>query len=502
MKKNLLYTLLFIGLGSLLFTSCKKDKDPLTQEEEQVVLNKYVNTWIKDNMEAYYLWNNKIPSKLDDKLMPDQFFESMLYKYDKNLTPDGDRFSWIQENYLELLESLSGVVSNELGFEYFLYPYNKNDYFGEFLYFKKGTDAATKGLKRGQVFTHVNNTKLTSDNFRAVLSDATQNSSVTLKVFDPFIDFEAGFIYFNNEQNVTINLLSRYAENPVFLDSIYTINGKTIGYLVYNFFANDAYDGTGSYDLALNTVFEKFKNKGVDNLVLDLRYNNGGSVMSAIYLSSMIVKNLNTRNVFCETEYNAEYQKFLFNRYGKDYFLDYFVNKIDVYDKNDKLTGQYPLHNVGNLQTLYILTGYWTASASELLINGLKPYMDVFLIGDVTIGKNVGSKSIYKENDSKNKWGIQPIIFKCYNSERKSDFTAGFTPNVFDEDGFMNMPKKQLGDINEALLNTAIRLITGEELPQSVRTRSVQPVRPLGSSLDNRAWSNQIIMHRNGKQLP
>jgi carboxyl-terminal processing protease len=112
---------------------------------------------------------------------------------------------------------------------------------------------------------------------------------------------------------------------------------------------------------------------------------------------------------------------------------------------------------------VYILTGPRTASASELIINGLKPFMDVYLIGDVTIGKNVGSITIYDENDDSNTWGMQPIITKIFNSNGQSDYTAGFTPQELDEDNSIHL--YPLGDTRERLLSRAIATITGNQLP-------------------------------------
>ncbi|MFN7328157.1 MAG: peptidase, partial [Bacteroidota bacterium] len=102
---------------------------------------------------------------------------------------------------------------------------------------------------------------------------------------------------------------------------------------------------------------------------------------------------------------------------------------------------------------VYILTGPRTASASELLINGLKPFMDVYLIGSTTFGKNVGSISIYQQNDPKNTWGMQPIVVKSFNSLDQSDYGNGFTPNQADADNGAQLP---LGDTNERLLSLAI----------------------------------------------
>jgi len=484
MKRIPLYTILLFGLIITLFTSCIKKEPP----PDPVIANhKYVNEWIKQNMELYYLWNEKMPSKLNNTIDPESYFYASLYKYDKDFAPDGDRHSWIEKDYLELQEYLSGVVRNELGFDYKFYRYNENDVFGEFAYIKKDTDAAAKGLKRGQAFTHVNNTKMTLENYSTLLSNARESASVTLRVQDPSFDPDSRTIHFDNEQTITINLHSKYAENPIYLDSVYTINGKTIGYLVYHFFAADARDGTNAYNLALNNVFQKFKSRSVDNIILDLRYNNGGSVRSAIYLSSMIVKNLNTKNVFSREEYNREYQDFLVKQHGEEWLIEYFVDRI----------GNIPLYNIGTVQTLYVLTGNYTASASELVINALIPYMDVFLIGTKTYGKNVGSTTFYKENDPKNKWGLQPIIAKFYNSVGKSDFTDGFPPDINDPDTW-NMPKRELGDVNEALLELAIGHITSEVTPHTIATRSARPTPDfaleVGSSLSSKPWRNQIIM--------
>ncbi|MDD4010234.1 MAG: S41 family peptidase, partial [Fermentimonas sp.] len=110
---------------------------------------------------------------------------------------------------------------------------------------------------------------------------------------------------------------------------------------------------------------------------------------------------------------------------------------------------------------LYVLTSGWTASASEFIINGLKPYMDVILIGETTYGKNVGSITLYEENDPKNKWGMQPIVVKFANSLGFSDFTAGFAPN-YEVDEFENLYLYEFGDSNDPLLGTALSNITGK----------------------------------------
>jgi carboxyl-terminal processing protease len=131
------------------------------------------------------------------------------------------------------------------------------------------------------------------------------------------------------------------------------------------------------------------------------------------------------------------------------------------------------VNNVGNMigGKVYILTGKYTASASEQIINGLKPYMDVVLIGDTTYGKNVASTTFYDEDHTdKNKWGMQPIIAKYFNSLGESDFTSGFVPDYVVRDGGLNM--KEFGDRNEPLLNKAMNDILGTQTLPLVQMRA------------------------------
>ncbi|MFY8079029.1 MAG: peptidase S41, partial [Flavobacteriales bacterium] len=100
-----------------------------------------------------------------------------------------------------------------------------------------------------------------------------------------------------------------------------------------------------------------------------------------------------------------------------------------------------------------------TASASELIINGLKPYMDVFLIGDKTTGKNVGSVAFEDKENPKNKYGILPFISRSFNSLDQSDYTTGFAPNIEVKESSERL--KPLGDVKELLLRKAQPVLKG-----------------------------------------
>lgn len=479
------FFLLCLIIPALVFISCEDD-DPVSEPDpgktdKNGVSIDYVNKWIHENMSVYYLWNTKIPSSRDYTLDPDDFFDSICYWYDKNHCPDGDRFSWIQEDYVDLMNSLNGVSSDELGFDFNLYLLDEEGYLiGEILYVKKGTQAEKEGLKRGDLFYMINNVPLSIFNYVEIFSSTKGSFSMTL------VDVieENGNSYLTPGVTLrNLTTMSSYVENPVYYSNTYSIGGKKIGYLVYNFFAPDRGNNSGEYDAQLNDVFENFKSNNVTSVVLDLRYNSGGALSSSCILSSMLVKNLSKKEIFLKAEYNNLLTNEIKRTDGNDAFNVYFSEKV-----NGKT-----ITNIGdNLEHICILTGEYTASASEMLINGLMPYMssEITLIGDTTIGKNVGSITLYDEDNSKNKWGIQPIIAKFYNSAGKSDFTAGFSPEIYNPD--LEINKKELGDPNEALLKEAINHITGRTtLKSKVQTNSYVQI---NSSLEKKAWRNTTRM--------
>ena len=118
-----------------------------------------------------------------------------------------------------------------------------------------------------------------------------------------------------------------------------------------------------------------------------------------------------------------------------------------------------------NLDRVFILTSARTASASELLINGLDPYIDVIHIGDFTVGKNQGSITVYDYiNDSRDKnpnhmYAMQPIVLKIGNVAGYTDFPNGLEPDIFIKESLLN--PGVLGDIEEPLLKIAIDQISG-----------------------------------------
>lgn len=440
--------------------SCKEDDpQPLSPDAK-------VNNWILETMEFWYLWNDQLPASPNKNTDPETFFRSLL--------SSEDRFSWIQDNYQDLLNSLQGI-SKEAGYEYVLYRESEssNNVVAQVLYVKPSSPAEAAGLKRGDLITRVNDQQITVSNYQTVMTQVKENHTLRYK---PLLVNEQQF-----DAEKTVSLIAvQYAENPHYMDRILEVGGRKIGYYVYNFFATGTDGNRNTYETEMASIFANFKSAGITDLVLDLRFNSGGSEDAANSLASFIGKGVDDTKVFARKSYNSQVEKEIVDdpRYGPDFLVAKFTPKAS---------------NIGNQLTggrVYVLTSSRTASASELVINALKPFMDVFLIGDVTYGKNVGSISLFEEDNPANTWGMQPIVVKVYNSLNQSDYGNGFTPNVLNEDNSLYI--YPLGDTREALLSQAIGQITGTATTGRVPARETRPI--IGHSLDGKRRSFNLIV--------
>jgi C-terminal processing protease CtpA/Prc len=222
---------------------------------------------------------------------------------------------------------------------------------------------------------------------------------------------------------------------------------------MYNQFVGVVESENKDYNSELNDVFANFLSNGVEELVIDLRYNPGGRISTSINLASMITGQFNNQ-VFAKETWNSKLMDY-WNENSPESLLNKFTNKLD----NDQSISSL------NLNRVFVLTSARTASASELLINGLDPYIDVIHIGDFTVGKNQGSITVYDYiNDSRDKnpnhmYAMQPIVLKIGNVAGYTDFPDGLEPDVFIKESLSN--PGVLGDNDEPLLKIAIDQING-----------------------------------------
>lgn len=460
-------------------TSCQKSADinpvPNTPTQTGPVTDLEVNDWILANMQQVYYWVDKLPANPEKSQAPGAFFTSILNVYNATTNADGDRFSWIQASADELKASLSGITKTDgLELKWYLRTSGSSDVIGKVLYVQNNSPASGSGLKRGDIVYQINGQTLTTANYRELSS--VENKRYTLA------KLEGNAIVNGTDIKQTTAMV--YQANPVYMDTVYTIKGKTIGYFVYNQFVTgpDSYTNH-TYDNQVDAVFSRFKAKGVTDLVLDFRYNPGGYVSSAQNLASSIAKGVDPSKVFYRKEYNKILTPLYEKQYGKDFFYGYFQPKSG---------------NIGNdLKTLTVLTTSGTASASELVINGLKPFMDVAVIGTTTYGKNVGSITISDET-GRIRWGMQPIVTKSFNALNQSDYSTGFKPTVEVKE-YTNEVWKPLGDVDESLLKAAIARITGAG---RIAARVSESTREIGSTIEQKAGGSNMFFTEKLPQRP
>lgn len=430
MRKIVSKNLVIIGLMGFTFLWSCRNNDVATGDA-------LINDFISVNMDYWYYWNDKIPANASKNLTPANYFNSLLYTFDKQLRPDGDRFSRFLENAETTEASLAGE-SKTTGARLALYN-NNNNIAGLVMYVLPGSPAAKSGIKRGEVFSKitVDGQVVTIDNYTSVLETGASYVYTVGKVEN------SAFV--NTDQTKTV-AAEALQEDPMPLDTIYTKGNRKIGYLVYNrFYSKPNNSDQALYDQKMAQIFGKMKAAGINEFILDLRYNGGGYISTAVTLASFIAKGVTDKTVMSKAEYNPKATPDLVKQYGANFGIDYFASKPE---------------NIGsNLQRVYVLTSSRTASASELVINALKPFMEVVLVGDVTVGKNVGSVVI-KDNKKRFVQGMMPIVLKTFNSAGKSDYTAGFTPNATVKES-LSQPFYAFGDLRDPLLSEAYFQITG-----------------------------------------
>jgi carboxyl-terminal processing protease len=284
--------------------------------------------------------------------------------------------------------------------------------------------AGLAGIERGWRITKINgNTNITTSNASFIVNSVYYSNSSTFTFVKP------------DGTSVDITLTAaHYPQQPVYLDTVYNISSKTIGYMVFNSFLGD----TSSIFSNFQKVMNYFSSQNVTDLVIDLRYNGGGYVSVQEKLADYLAPASTNGSLMMTETFNDKHQ---------NYNTSLHFNKIGPLNPNHIL----------------FIVSQATASASELLINNLKPHMDVKIIGPTnTDGKPVGFFPI-----SVGDWYIFPISFRSVNSSGVGNYFNGLTVDNLVADGL----DKNWGDPTEASLARAIKYITtgsfNRQLPET-----------------------------------
>ena len=398
----------------LFFTLCACEKDSEISAGSR-------NQWIYNQMMVNYLWNDQIPASLNFN-NPDskKFFESLLYSQ--------DRWSYITDDYQGFLANLQGKTVN-LPYQYKAYLMRNNQVYLLINYVYPESDAAKKGLKRGDIIVSINGNTMDANNYYDI-AHGSYNFSVKLGEIQ------------NNDVVPTEKSISFSTEvtntSPIIYYNIIQTSSCKVGYIVYVSFA----DGNNNAFLKeLDNIFSIFKANGVSQLIVDLRYNPGGLIDPAIHMASEIAPAdvVNSRKVLINLIYNKDIQGYINP-----------VNARHLFDKSGVTTNL-------DLSEVYFLTTKGSASASELVIAGLKPYMNVIQIGTATYGKYMGAAVI---PDNNKQWAISPIILKYANIDGLTEFVDGLTPDYYLEEK-LTTKLHPFGSDSDPFLAKALSLIDG-----------------------------------------
>ena len=226
------------------------------------------------------------------------------------------------------------------------------------------------------------------------------------------------FTVTNRGDDITRTFEMTSAEFPVqtvFKTDIRDIAGITTGYIGFSRFLN-----TSAEELTI--AFREFSERDVQELILDMRYNGGGLIYIASQLAGFIGGNTTEGKTFATLNFN--------DRYADHDFRYNFTTTDEAL----------------SLQRVIVLTTSSTCSASEMVINGLKPYMDVVVIGDNSCGKPVG---MTPETQCGN--ALFAINFETRNSLGEGGFYNGFTPDC----SVTDIPETDMWDDKDALFSAA-----------------------------------------------
>ena len=448
------FLMLLILTGGL-FVSCSNEdlddnprKTELPGEEPTGELE--IKDFVWKAMNELYLYKSDTPELADDYFATQTELNDWLIGWDTpeelfydGLVSDQDRFSWIVSDY-EVLESQLQATNKSAGFRYgWAYaPNSESKVVAYVIYVSPGGPADMAGLNRGDYITDVNGTSITIDNYGSALFSG-DNLDIDVS------NVEGGELVPKDNLSITKEV---FKEETIPFSKVFTEDGVKIGYLYLSTFLGEF----GIDDTILNNVFGDFKSQGIEELIIDLRYNGGGWSEFSSDLGSMVTGQFNDE-IFTKQQWNQKYQTY-FEQENPERLISRFNEKVDNGD----------LINSLNLTRVYVIGTGRSYSASESFIIAMEPYIDVVHVGTNTGGKFQGSITLYDSNNlsktgpnlnDNHKYALQPLVYKFANANGFSDFVNGLVPDVEFEESVYNLG--QLGELDEPLLSKTIGVITG-----------------------------------------
>lgn len=406
-------------LAIILFTaySCKKDPGPndVKNANDTIVTDAMARDTLYYLMQDVYYWYKVMPQVNKDNYSdPYKLMDAMRYK-------PLDRFSFV-DDYTAFNNEMSGIVSGIHGIRVGVDQSGK----ARIAMIYREAPLYANGVRRGWIIKSVNGidigAALMSGNRTAYNAAFGENK----------VGITNTFVFTKPDgSDVTISSTkSSFTTKAVLVYDTLKLKNGVAGHIVYESFITPSLT-----DLA--TAFAYFKENNVNSLILDLRYNPGGDISVAQSLASYIGGSGLSGKTFSKIEYN---------------------------DKLTKYNTPIPFKTLAgaiSVPKMVVLTSRGTVSASELIINGLKPFITVVTVGDTTLGKPIGM-NVW---DVGKRYVFAPITFKIVNSLGAGDYFDGIAPNKLAADDITH----DFSDRRESCLKQAIDYLnTGSFTAKSI----------------------------------
>lgn len=438
-------------IGLLVLTFCGSFYSCGVDRWEEYKSETALDSWIDSLMRQNYLWYEEMPSssKLNLFIPPKEFLSKVI--------------SSTQDKGYSFADSVCDVPLPSYGFDYALVRSVDNDtaYNALITYIVPDSPADKAGLKRGEWIMKVDHRFISSKYEKELLQGV---SSLTLSIgtyqeFKPEVPQEQKtYKVVLDREGVVMEEANRTVEDkPIHQKKVLTLaNGTKVGYLMYNSFTAGTATNPEGYNNELRQAFRFFDEQQVKGLILDLRYNKGGSIACAQLLATLLVPKSYLNTPMAHLKYNNKNEE---------------KNQTVMFD--EKLLGEGVNLNLG---TIIVITSNLTAGAPEMVmhcINEKTPQL--IAIGGTTKGQNVATQRFV---NPLYRWAINPVVCTIYNSKEETQ-NGAFEPTYPLSETSDYLRYKPFGDPEEILLNTAIGVLEGTYPPKTPKARPVQPKREI-----------------------
>ena len=336
-----------------------------------------------------------------------------------------------------------------------------------------GSPAALKGVVRADRILKINGTTVSAGSQSGINFIYNSLDGNTIKINAQRI----------NGTQYTVDLVrNTYQSSSILKKTVLTSGSKKIGYLAYARFSN-----LPNSKADLEAAFADFASQGITDLIVDFRYNGGGYVETAEYMTNLIAPSAKNGAVMYVEFYNSLMQsgkaailshQILLNSNGQTQQTNgHLATYADIDYSVAKNTYKFEkAGTLNNIKNVVFIVSKATASASELVINSLKPHMNVKLVGSKTYGKPVGFFPIGID-----KFQVYMSNFSIQNSIGEGGYFAGMSVDIPAADDLMH----DFGSAEENCIAKAMAYITTGTTVSAVKNAASVSTSATATSSEN-----------------